>query len=630
MGLGKTIQAIVASMLDRDDTPAAFSLIITTKTCVKQWAQQMEMHFEEVSPLEYACYRSDQLNSSQAYRPSFKILDSGKVTAQELIESDFDFVICSYGFIQSQHRRLRAYQTFFNDVESKGQREAEATTKVRSQKRPKLSLFSELYSIKNMPIRHLILDEAQYVKNWDTATHQAIKALDYLKFLAVTGTPIANRWWDIYGIIDFMKAHPFHTYADFIRVCGDSYSRRADPPPSKLPRLVKFLMEVTISRPATLLELPGLERTACPFLLNELEFDCVLLYTQMFLEALRKQNHSARDAHFRTATSARKAIIFSTRAQQYAAHPALMQQDISQDLAGKMGRMRVMRARAKLQFPNQATLRGETLALISYLRGDLWDKKEPGELGESGEPKENPDDPEDLEDPDYDPNKGLDVDDEGPGIGGANDQAEEEDDDEDEQENNAGKRKQWLGNVKKMDDNSLKSSRIDAIHDIYSSIKSKDDNARIVIFSKFVTFLDIVAEVLKRRAKIVPLRLDGLSNKEQRLSTTNEFASTLGSTILITPRTGGAGLNGLECASSLIQCEPWWTGTEEKQAYGRLFRPLQDKVVKVYYLEAGNSTIDVLIEKIRDGKSDSNEKIMGPLRRTDDEPPKIPKVLERY
>ena len=54
--------------------------------------------------------------------------------------------------------------------------------------------FSELYSILDPPIRHLILDEAQYMKNWETATHQSIKALHYAKLLAVTGTPFQNTF----------------------------------------------------------------------------------------------------------------------------------------------------------------------------------------------------------------------------------------------------------------------------------------------------------------------------------------------------------------------------------------------------------------------------------------------------
>lgn len=53
-------------------------------------------------------------------------------------------------------------------------------------------------------------------------------------------------------------------------------------------------------------------------------------------------------------------------------------------------------------------------------------------------------------------------------------------------------------------------------------------------------------------------------------------------------------------------------------------------MVDIDYLHAEDSTIDHLIERIRDGKSLTNEKIMGPLHRRDDEPAVIPKIYEWF
>ena len=132
-------------------------------------------------------------------------------------------------------------------VGERGQVAAEEATPIQHQKRPRLSLFSDIYQIKQMPIRHLILDEAQYVKNWETANHQSIKGLYYKKLLAVTGTPISNRWWDIYGILHLMNHTPLTSPHDFFPIIGNPYLLRAEPPPSKLARLVKFLMMLTVS-----------------------------------------------------------------------------------------------------------------------------------------------------------------------------------------------------------------------------------------------------------------------------------------------------------------------------------------------------------------------------------------------
>lgn len=48
MGLGKTIRAIVACVLDRERARGAFDLIVTTKTCVQQWRYKIGLHFDDV------------------------------------------------------------------------------------------------------------------------------------------------------------------------------------------------------------------------------------------------------------------------------------------------------------------------------------------------------------------------------------------------------------------------------------------------------------------------------------------------------------------------------------------------------------------------------------------------------
>lgn len=544
------------------------------------------------------------------------MLDSNRVTAQELIRGNYDFVICSYGYIQAQYRSLLAYQEFFAKVAIEGQREAEEATNRRLQQRRRLSLFSELYSILNLPINHLILDEAQYVKNWETLTHKAIKALNYLKVLAVTGTPIANKWWDIYGIIHFMKGHPFPEFSDFIRIFGDMKQRRANPPSSKLPRLVKFLMEVTVSRPASLLELPGLKKIVKSFELSDSDCESVMLYTKLFIDALRKSNHDTNNASFRTAASVRKALVFATRAQQYAAHSHLIEPGMPSQLEMELQEMATLRAEVKKECAKETGVSFAN-ALLAYLQSVPANTSVPNN---ASVPIDDPESADET-DPDYDPNKGLVTDD---------DEIEPLVQGQDAEEVDKNKRKRWMNKVAKMTDASLASPRITAVSDICRYLKSKDATTRIAIFSKYVKFLDLVNEFLKRHQSIVSLRLDGGSNKAQREETTNAFASTAGSILLITPKTGGAGLNGLECASKLIQCEPWWTGTEEAQAYSRLYRSKQAKVVEVYYLVAEDSCIDMLVERVRDGKNETNERIMGPLRRKDDDPPQIPRVPEWY
>ena len=594
MGLGKTIQAILACISDADTT-ACFDLIVTTKTCVKQWAAEIEMHFEEVLPL--IILTALKLTLLKEHRPTFFVLDSShRKTAKQLIDGRYDFVIVSYGYLRAQFQRLQAYEKFHRDVHELGQGQAEQDTRSRAQKRPDAPLLSSLYRQLDLPIGHLVLDEEQYVKNPNSLGHQAIKGLFYKKLLIVTGTPMPNRWFDIYGCIDFMMNHPFPRYSDFLRCFSDLEMNRAGPPPSKLPRLIKFLMEVTVSRPASLLKLPGLETLSKPLDLTEKDFDCVVLYTKLFLDALKAGGHATRDATFRTSTKATKALIFATRAQQFAAHPELVEAGIPTKHQRKLSEIS--------RYRNTAGFASAKELITSMLE----------ELAPTQQAPEDDDD--DEEDQEYAPNKGF--------IEDADSGQDDESDDDHEIRN----RKTWLAKVKRLDINTLVSRRMASIRQIIDSIWSKDSEERIVIFSKFVKFLDLVDEMLKRLLHITPMRLDGLSTRDQRAATTDQFAAAKSSVLLITPKTGGAGLNGLESASHCIQCEPWWTTTEQAQAYARLFRPRQGKVVQVHYLEARNSAIDLVIERVRDSKNRTNEEIMGPLRRRDDEPPQIPRILE--
>lgn len=122
-----------------------------------------------------------------------------------------------------------------------------------------------------------------------------------------------------------------------------------------------------------------------------------------------------------------------------------------------------------------------------------------------------------------------------------------------------------------MSDLELESERLKAIFRTYTKILGREKGSRIVIFSKYLKFLDLVDEILRRQANIIPLRLNGTTNQQQRLQTINAFAESNGKVLLITSTTGGAGMNGLECASNLIQCKPRWTKAEQMQARIHIF-----------------------------------------------------------
>lgn len=185
-------------------------------------------------------------------------LGDQSVTASTILVGDYDFVIVSYEFVAAQYKRLLEYREYHALVRSKGITAANASQPDKKMPaRPVLSLFSEIYKDTGRPFPFLVLDEVQYVKNQHSKTHIAIKQLPYMAAICILDTILPRSWTDIYGVIDFLKGHPFVTEEEFIRVFLTQYGNCVkDPLPTLLNRLIKFLMVMTVGHPASILKLP--------------------------------------------------------------------------------------------------------------------------------------------------------------------------------------------------------------------------------------------------------------------------------------------------------------------------------------------------------------------------------------
>jgi superfamily II DNA or RNA helicase len=62
----------------------------------------------------------------------------------------------------------------------------------------------DLEALRQVQFRYVILDEAQNIKNADSATAQACKALECETRLALTGTPLENRLSELWSLFDFL------------------------------------------------------------------------------------------------------------------------------------------------------------------------------------------------------------------------------------------------------------------------------------------------------------------------------------------------------------------------------------------------------------------------------------------
>ena len=335
-------------------------------------------------------------------------------------------------------------------------------------------------------------------------------------------------------------------------------------------------------------------------------------------------------------------LYYSTRAQQSAAHKMLVSRDILQK---EVRIMTLRRTRGfydwvcKVEKPDAAQTKAQTQELVALMmkraagydldeelvesvdveteetvENEISGDGEGGDAdgnggsdgeGESGEGGESSEESDDSSDDDYLEDDAV-VD---------NALVEEEDIDDEkpkDAEQSQQTRAEWLKEVSEASDSDIASPRTTELLSVCDTIRSGDAGARIVIFSKMLKFLDLINEQMVRCRQVKCHWMNGTCDSEERKLAIEEFGQMSGSILLMTPMTGDVGLNVLQVACHLIQTEPWWTVTEEQQAYGRLFRLEQRRVVTIHYLQALDSAIDYYVEGVRAAKKEIRPPHHGP------------------
>ena len=151
MGLGKTIQAI-ALMLNQRNLAAAVgetvppALLICPTSVVANWRHEMERFAPKLRPLLHH--------------------GSGRLNGEEFLNAlhNFDLIITSYGTARRDVEMLE--QIVWSDV---------------------------------------ILDEAQNIKNPSAKQSQAVRRINALNRIALTGTPVENRLLELWSIMEFLN-----------------------------------------------------------------------------------------------------------------------------------------------------------------------------------------------------------------------------------------------------------------------------------------------------------------------------------------------------------------------------------------------------------------------------------------
>ena len=154
MGLGKTIETIAFINAIKGDKPI---LIVSPKSLVFNWVSEFNKFAKDI--------------------PVYAILgtvEERKKIIKKIKNDKFGVYFISYDSLRNEYENLVDY-TF--DV--------------------------------------CILDEAQFIKNMHAKKTNAVKQINALHTIALTGTPIENNIYDLWSIFDFLMPHYLLDYEDF-------------------------------------------------------------------------------------------------------------------------------------------------------------------------------------------------------------------------------------------------------------------------------------------------------------------------------------------------------------------------------------------------------------------------------
>jgi superfamily II DNA or RNA helicase len=100
--------------------------------------------------------------------------------------------------------------------------------------------------LKNCQFHHLILDESQYVKNPNSQTYLAVRDVQALYTVALTGTPIENSLTDLWAQFNLLNENMLGNYASFRNVYQNPISKDSKEMEVALLRIIQpFLLRRT-------------------------------------------------------------------------------------------------------------------------------------------------------------------------------------------------------------------------------------------------------------------------------------------------------------------------------------------------------------------------------------------------
>ncbi|MCD6310916.1 MAG: DEAD/DEAH box helicase, partial [Elusimicrobia bacterium] len=180
MGLGKTVQllALINALKTKKQNKA--SLLVIPASIIANWINEINRFAPAIR--FFAAHPSE--HNKEKYNDKIENLNKNNKSLNRL-----DLVITTYAFVQ-RYKWIKSYKW-----------------------------------------NYIILDEAQAIKNPGTKQTRAVKLLKANNRIALTGTPIENKLFDLWSLFDFLNpgllgsANEFNAFSKKLRKNADGYTR---------------------------------------------------------------------------------------------------------------------------------------------------------------------------------------------------------------------------------------------------------------------------------------------------------------------------------------------------------------------------------------------------------------------
>ncbi|KAL2315456.1 ATP-dependent DNA helicase [Schizosaccharomyces pombe] len=153
------------------------------------------------------------------------------------------------------------------------------------------------------------------------------------------------------------------------------------------------------------------------------------------------------------------------------------------------------------------------------------------------------------------------------------------------------------------------STKIEKALNAVKEIIKKQPTDKILIFSQFVSFLELFTVPFRQEGIKYLMYTGGLSTAERNQALINFEVDPNVRVLLISLKAGNVGLN-LTCANHVIILDPFWNPYIEEQAVDRAHRIGQDKPVNILRIVT-NNTIEERVLALQDRKRELIDSALG-------------------